>query len=46
LSNGKTSSSAKKLGKYASETFQMMKQVHGKEALGHSAMFKWHKHFA
>jgi hypothetical protein len=46
LSNGKTPSSIKKLGKYASETFQMMKQVHSEEALGHSAMFKWHKHFA
>jgi hypothetical protein len=26
--------------------FQMIKQAYGKEALSHSAMFKWHKHFA
>jgi hypothetical protein len=26
--------------------FQMIKQAYGKEALGHSAVFKWHKHFA
>jgi hypothetical protein len=35
----------KKLGKSASETFQMIKQVYG-EALGRSAVFKWHKGFA
>jgi hypothetical protein len=26
--------------------FQMTKQSYGEEALGHSAMFKWHKRFA
>jgi hypothetical protein len=30
-----------KLGKSPTETFNMMKQVCGEEALGHSAMFKW-----
>jgi hypothetical protein len=34
------------LGKSASETFQMIKQAHGEEALGHSAVFKWQKCFA
>jgi hypothetical protein len=34
-----------KLGKSASKTFQMIKQAHG-EALGRSAVFKWHKRFA
>jgi hypothetical protein len=34
-----------KLGKSASETFHMIKQVYG-EALGRSAVFKWHKGFA
>jgi hypothetical protein len=29
-----------KLGKSASETFQMIKQACGKEALGRSALFK------
>jgi hypothetical protein len=24
----------------------MIKQAHGKDALGRSALFKWHKHFA
>jgi hypothetical protein len=35
-----------KLGKSASETFQMIKQADGKEALGRSAVFKWHKRSA
>jgi hypothetical protein len=35
-----------KLGKSASETFQMNKQAYGEEALGRSAMFKYHKRFA
>jgi hypothetical protein len=35
-----------KLGKSASETFQMIKQAYGEEALGYGAVFKWHKHFA
>lgn len=35
-----------KLGKSARETFQMIKQAYSKEALGHSAVFKWHKRFA
>jgi hypothetical protein len=35
-----------KLGKSANETFQMIKQAYGKEALGRSAVFKWHKRFA
>jgi hypothetical protein len=36
----------KKLGKSASETFQMIKQAYSEEALGRSAVFKWRKHFA
>jgi hypothetical protein len=35
-----------KLGKSASEMFQMIKQVYSKEALGCCAVFKWHRHFA
>jgi hypothetical protein len=35
-----------KLGKSPSKTFQMIKQVYGKEALGHIAVFEWHKWFA
>jgi hypothetical protein len=35
-----------KFGKYTNEMFQMMKQAYGEEALGHSAVFKWHKRFA
>jgi hypothetical protein len=46
LSNGKLSSSLQKLGKYASETFQKIKQVYGEGALGHNAVFKYHKHYA
>jgi hypothetical protein len=34
-----------KLGKSSSETFQMIKQAYD-EALGRSAVFKWHKSFA
>jgi hypothetical protein len=34
-----------KLGKSASEMFHMIKQVYS-EALGRSAVFKWHKGFA
>jgi hypothetical protein len=34
-----------KLSKSASETFHMIKQAYG-EALGLSAVFKWHKGFA
>jgi hypothetical protein len=34
-----------KLGKSTSETFQMIKQVYDKEALGCSAVFKWQKRF-
>jgi hypothetical protein len=34
------------LGKSASETFEMTKQVYGKEALVRGAVFKWHKRFA
>jgi transposase len=34
-----------KLGKSASETFQMINQAYGEEALGRSAVFKWHKRF-
>jgi hypothetical protein len=34
-----------KLDKSSSETFQMMKQAYGEEALGRSAVFKWHKRF-
>jgi hypothetical protein len=35
-----------KLGKCANKTFQMIKQVYSKEALGRNAVFKWHKRFA
>jgi hypothetical protein len=35
-----------KLGKSASETFQMIKHAYGIEVLGHSAVFKWRKSFA
>jgi hypothetical protein len=35
-----------KLGRSASETFQMIKQAYTEEALGCSAVFKWHKCFA
>jgi hypothetical protein len=35
----------KKLGKSASETYQMIKQVYGEEALA-VVLFKWHKRFA
>jgi hypothetical protein len=35
-----------KLGRSASETFQMIRQVYGEEALDCSAVFKWHKRFA
>jgi transposase len=34
------------LGESASETFQMLKQAYGEEALGRSAVFKWHRRFA
>jgi hypothetical protein len=34
-----------KLGKSASKMYQMMKQAYIEDALGHSAEFKWHKHF-
>jgi hypothetical protein len=35
-----------KLGKSTSETFHLIKQVYDEEALGHSAVLKWHKRFA
>jgi hypothetical protein len=35
-----------KLGKFAIETFQMIKQAYNEEALGRSAVFKWHERFA
>jgi hypothetical protein len=35
-----------KLGKSANNSFQMIKQAYGEEALGHSAVFKWHKRIA
>jgi hypothetical protein len=35
-----------KLGKSASKMFQMIKQAYCDEALGHSAVFKWHKCFS
>jgi transposase len=34
------------LGKSASETFQMIKRAYDEEALGRSAVFKWHKRFS
>jgi hypothetical protein len=34
-----------KLCKSRSETFNMTKQVYGEEALGRSAVFKWHQSF-
>jgi hypothetical protein len=33
------------LGKSAIETFQMVKQTYGKQALESSVVFKWHKRF-
>jgi hypothetical protein len=35
-----------KLGQSTSETFRMIKQAYGEEALGRSAVFKCHKRFA
>jgi hypothetical protein len=35
-----------KSGESNSEMFQMIKQAYGEEALGRSAVFKWHKRFA
>jgi hypothetical protein len=35
-----------KIRQSASERFQMIKEVYGEEALGHSAVFKWYKRFA
>jgi hypothetical protein len=35
-----------RLGKPASETFQMISQAYGEEALACSAVFKWHNRFA
>jgi transposase len=35
-----------KLGRSPKETFNMMKQVYGEEALGRSTVFKWHQRFA
>jgi hypothetical protein len=35
-----------KLGKSKSETFQMIKKAYSEEALGHNAVFKWHRYFA
>jgi hypothetical protein len=35
-----------KLGKSASKMFQVIKQAYSEEAIGCSAVFKWHKHFA
>jgi hypothetical protein len=35
-----------KLGKSASEMFQMIKQAYGEEALGRNVVFKWHECFA
>jgi hypothetical protein len=35
-----------KLGKSASEMFQLIKQAYGEEALGCSDVFKWHSGFA
>jgi hypothetical protein len=35
-----------KLGKSAGKMFRMTKQAYGEEALGSSAVFKWHKYFA
>jgi hypothetical protein len=35
-----------KLDKPTSETFQIIKQEYGEEALVRSPVFKWHKYFA
>jgi hypothetical protein len=35
-----------KLGKSATEMFQMIKEAYSEEALCRSAVFKWHKCFA
>lgn len=34
------------LGKTVAETLKMLKVVYGEEAMGRSAVFKWHKRFA
>ncbi|KAJ4442695.1 hypothetical protein ANN_04284 [Periplaneta americana] len=34
-----------KLGKTAAETFQMMQQVYGEDALNRSVVFRWHRRF-
>jgi hypothetical protein len=34
-----------KLGQSNSKMFQMIMQAYGEEALSHSAVFKWNKHF-
>jgi hypothetical protein len=46
LNNGQNIRFGQKLGKSLSETFNVMKQVYGKEALGRSVVFKWHQCFA
>lgn len=35
-----------KLGKSATETLQLIRQVYGEDALGRSAVFKWHQRFS
>jgi hypothetical protein len=35
-----------KFCKSTSKTFRMIKQAYGEKTLGHSAVFKWPKHFA
>ena len=34
-----------RLWKFASETFELIKQVHGDDALSHTRVFEWHKMF-
>ena len=35
-----------KLGKTAAETFQMMEEVYGDDALNRSVVFTWHRRFS
>jgi hypothetical protein len=46
LSNGETPEFCQTLGKSSSKKFQMIKQAYSEEALGCSAVFKWHKRSA
>ena len=45
LENNNNSSMSQKLGKTATDTFQMMQQVYGDNALNCSVVFRWHRLF-